>query len=139
MSADGVVDGTRVTTVTFQERRRPTMIRTLEGEDVDVRGTFWIEPATGRVLKSELRTGEGNRRRIRAVITVTYAPNERLLMLVPVSMDETYAFKSIHITGHCHVFELPAIRDRGADHSVTGHPTPGTQHYALSTPSTEQS
>jgi hypothetical protein len=66
---------------------------------VEVRGTFWIEPATGRVLKSELRTGEGNRRRIRAVITVTYAPNERLLMLVPVSMDETYAFKSIHITG----------------------------------------
>jgi hypothetical protein len=99
MSADGVVDGTRVTTVTFQERRRPTMIRTLDGEDVDVRGTFWIEPATGRVLKTELRTGEGNRRRIRAVITVTYAPNERLLMLVPASMDETYAFKSIHITG----------------------------------------
>jgi hypothetical protein len=99
MSADALVDGTRVTTVTFQERRRPTMIRTLDGEDVEVRGTFWIEPATGRVLKSELRTGEGNRRRIRAVITVTYAPNERLRMLVPVSMDETYAFKSIHITG----------------------------------------
>jgi hypothetical protein len=99
MSADGVVDGTRVTAVTFQERRHPTMIRTLDGDDVEVRGTFWIEPATGRVLRSELRTGEGNRRRIQAVITVTYAPNERLLMLVPVSMDETYAFKSIHITG----------------------------------------
>jgi len=99
MAADAVVDGTRAVTITYQERRRPTMINTLEGEDVEARGTFWIEPATGRVLKSELRTGEGKHRMIRAVITVTYAPNDRLLLLVPVSMEETYTYKSIHITG----------------------------------------
>jgi hypothetical protein len=99
LSGNDVVNGTAVITVTFQERRRPTMIRTLTGDDVDARGTFWIEPATGRVLKSELRTGEANRRDVQAVITVTYGANERLMMLVPVSMEETYDFTSIHITG----------------------------------------
>ena len=75
------------------------MIKTLEGEDVEARGRFWVEPATGRVLRSELRTGEGNSRQIRAVITVTYGSNDRLAMLVPVSMEESYDFKSVHITG----------------------------------------
>jgi hypothetical protein len=96
---DAVVSGTPVTVVTFQERRRPTMIKTLEGEDVEARGRFWIEPVTGRVIRSELRTGEGKSRGIRAVITVTYESNERLAMLVPASMDESYDFKSVHITG----------------------------------------
>ena len=99
MAGDDTVNGARVVTVTFQERRRPTMIRTPDGDDVDARGTFWIEPWTGRVLKTELRTGEGKRRQVHAVITVTYEANERLLMLVPVSMQESYDFDSVHITG----------------------------------------
>jgi hypothetical protein len=52
--------GTEIAEITFEERRRPTMIRTPEGDDVEARGTFWIDPVTGRVLKSELRTGDVN-------------------------------------------------------------------------------
>ena len=85
--------------VTFEERRHPTMIRTPDGDDVDARGTFWIEPVSGRVLRTELRTGERNRRQVRAVITVAYEPNERLQMLVPVSMEESYSFDPVRITG----------------------------------------
>ena len=85
--------------VTFEERRRPTMIRTPDGDDVEARGMFWIDPATGRVLRSELRTGERDRRQVKAAITVTYEPNERLGMLVPVAMDESYAFGALTITG----------------------------------------
>ena len=96
---DTLVDGAPVTVVTFQERRRPTMIKTLDGEDVEARGRFWIEGATGRVLRSELRTGEQDRRRIRSVITVTYDSNNRLQMLVPVSMEESYDFQAVHISG----------------------------------------
>jgi 3-methyl-2-oxobutanoate hydroxymethyltransferase len=77
-----------VTAVGYEERRHPTMIRTPDGDDIEARGTFWIETGTGRVLKTELRTGERNERQVRATITVTYEPNERLRMLVPASMDE---------------------------------------------------
>jgi hypothetical protein len=99
MQADDAVNGVPVITVTFEERRRPTMIRTADGDDVESRGTFWLEPSTGRVLKSELRTGEGKRRQVRAVITVTYEANARLQMLVPVAMEESYEFGSVRITG----------------------------------------
>ncbi len=75
------------------------MIRTPDGDDVEARGRFWIEPATGRVLRTELRTGERNRRQVRAVIEVSYAANERLQMLVPVAMRERYEFGSIRIEG----------------------------------------
>ena len=88
-----------VTTVSYEERRHPTMIRTPDGDDIEARGTFWIETGTGRVLRTELRTGERNERQVRATITVTYEPNERLGMLVPASMDEAYSAGSVQIAG----------------------------------------
>jgi hypothetical protein len=99
LSKVAAAQGAETAEITYEERRRPTMIRTPEGDDVEARGTFWIDPATGRVLMSELRTGERNRRQVRAVITVGYAPNERLQMLVPVEMDESYEFGSVRIDG----------------------------------------
>lgn len=91
--------GIETMVVTFEERRKPTLIRTPEGDDVPANGTFWIEPSSGRVLKSELRTGERDRRQIRTSIVVTYEPNERLTMLVPSSMEEAYLAARETITG----------------------------------------
>lgn len=99
LAGDTLVSTVKVTAVTYEERRRPTMIRTPEGQDIEARGTFWIEPGTGRVLRTELRTGERNPRQVRAAIVVTYEYNERLDMLVPASMQERYSAGSQQITG----------------------------------------
>ena len=44
----------RVWIVRFEERTRPTLVRTPRGASIPSRGRFWIEPQTGRVLMSEL-------------------------------------------------------------------------------------
>jgi len=85
-----VTGGSVVTILTFEERRRPTMIRTPEGRDLPASGSIWIEPATGRVLKSELRTGGRRNDRIEATIAVTYVFVPRLDLLLPGTMDERY-------------------------------------------------
>ena len=90
---------TQAAVVAYEERRRPTLIRTPDGDDVPAEGRFWIDPASGRVLKTELRTGHRDRRQVRTTITVSYEGNERLNMLVPVSMEETYFTGSETITG----------------------------------------
>lgn len=99
MTNQETVSGTHVMTVTYEERRRPTMIRTPEGDDVEARGRFWIEAGTGRVFRTELRTGERDRHQVRATIVVTYEPNERLRMLVPVAMEESYSAGTEEIAG----------------------------------------
>jgi hypothetical protein len=99
LRAEETILGTQAAVVSYEERHRPTMIRTPEGDDVPADGRFWIEPASGRVLKTELRTGNRNRRQVRTTITVSYERNERLNMLVPVGMEETYFTGSETITG----------------------------------------
>ena len=58
---------------------------------------MWIDPGTGRVLKSELDAQL--QRGLRARITATYAPDERLRMWVPARMTERYETESHTITG----------------------------------------
>ena len=85
-----------VAAVTFEERRRPTMIRTPEGRDVRASGTLWIETATGRVVRTELRTG--GRGQVDAAIAVGYGLVPRLEMLLPASMEERYVAGGVRVT-----------------------------------------
>lgn len=85
-----ITNGIEVMIVTFEERRRPTMIRTPEGRDLPASGTLWIEPRTGRVLRTELRTGQRRKDRIEATITVAYVLVPRLGLLLPGTMEEHY-------------------------------------------------
>jgi hypothetical protein len=89
-SGSAELHGVAVWTVAFRERARPTLIRTPEGEDVVSAGVFWIEPGSGAVLRSELRAGENLGRRLRSLILVSYARNERFDMLLPDDMNELY-------------------------------------------------
>ena len=101
-SLEGIqaVDGTRVAVVRFEERATPRMI---ESDDAAAaRGTFWIEPRTGRVVKSELRfdTGKGAGR-LRVRVRVGYAP-EPDGTWVPTAMDEEYRLGkgALAVEGH---------------------------------------
>jgi hypothetical protein len=78
---------TEVWVVAYDEVRSGTLIRTARRKDQPVRGRFWIEPATGRVLVSELLVDD---RAIRAAIDVSFQSEPLLDMLVPVAMRERY-------------------------------------------------
>lgn len=97
--ASGTVPGSgpAVSVVAYDERERPTIIRTPDGRSVVSRGTFWIDPANGQVWKTELATDEP--RGLKAVITVTYAYEKRLGLMVPLMMAESYVTAEEQITG----------------------------------------
>ena len=77
------VEGIETVALEFTERATPTMIRAADA-DVPASGTFWIEPDSGRVVKSELTLAD---RRSTAKITVTYAAVPKLSVWVPVLMQ----------------------------------------------------
>jgi hypothetical protein len=82
--------------IEYREVRRGTVIRTLTGGDLPVRGRFWIDPASGRVLMSELRAEE---REMRMAIDVSYQSEPVLGFLVPIEMRERYIHERDHIVG----------------------------------------
>lgn len=73
--------------IEYQEVQKQTMIRTTNGRDLSARGRFWIEPATGHVLASELVAEDFS---IRGTIDVDYETEPAIGLLVPSVMRERY-------------------------------------------------
>ena len=94
------VGGTPVWVVSYEEKDRPTIIRTPDGHDVQSSGSFWIDPATGAVLRTELRAGGLPGRPPYSIILVGYAYNSRFEMLLPDDMNELYQTGRTRIEGH---------------------------------------
>jgi hypothetical protein len=87
-SGDGAFRvSTEVWVIAYQETADGTMIRTDGRRDLPVKGRFWIDPASGRVLMSEL---VAQNRRLRATIDVSYQSEPLLGLLVPIEMREWY-------------------------------------------------
>jgi len=84
---------TEVWVVAYDEVGPRTMIRSSQRNDQPAHGRFWIEPATGRVLVSELIVHD---RRFRATIDVSFQSEPLLDMLVPVAMRERYEITPSH-------------------------------------------
>jgi hypothetical protein len=89
--------GVPVWVVGFRERSRGTLIRTTDGHDVPVRGDLWIDPGSGRILRSRFiaenflsRTQTGPKARGHALLEATWRPDERLGLWVPGEMHERY-------------------------------------------------
>ncbi len=72
--------------IRFTERALPRVIQTLD--NAAAQGTFWIDEATGRIHKTELRISTGS---TSAVIGVSYAHDPKLDMWLPVLMSERYS------------------------------------------------
>jgi hypothetical protein len=88
---------TEMWTIEYRERRRNTIIRRPNGDDLPARGRFWINPETGAVLISELITDGGG---VMATITVSYQSEPVMGFLVPVEMRESYIRTGERISGH---------------------------------------
>jgi hypothetical protein len=85
--------GTRVWVIDYAEVATPTFIKTPGGADVPAVGRLWIEPVSGRILRTTIKASV-------ATITVTYAPREETPGLwPPATMEERYAIGPKIITG----------------------------------------
>jgi hypothetical protein len=79
---------TEVWVIRFEERYRPTIVRdSVNQKDVPSQGRFWVEPSSGRILMSEMRSDHPG---IRAEITVNYQSEPLSGLLVPTAMFERY-------------------------------------------------
>ena len=88
-SGEEFVGGVPVRVVRYQETARPTAIRANDDGDAPARGRFWIEPGTGRVVVTKVVIGDA----FSDIRIVTwYRRDERLGMLVPWRMTETYDY-----------------------------------------------
>src|SRR6185295_8541065 len=87
----GKVGGIAVWEIRFQEQRSPTLVHGTGGESLTSNGTLWIEPGTGRILKTEfLVENPYSNPAAKGKVVVTYTPNAALGMLVPSEMTEHY-------------------------------------------------
>jgi len=88
---------TEVWVVSFRETETPTIIRTTSGQNIRATGRLWIEPATGRVLMTELVADRGG---LRGEVDVTYAVDPSMDALVPAAMRERYLTGDEDISGY---------------------------------------
>ena len=85
-----LVDGQPVRRIQFTETTTPTVIRS-EQRDVRASGALLVEPASGRVLRTEMTLLQ-DQRSTRGHITVSYGMNAKLGRMVPVAMNEWYGY-----------------------------------------------
>jgi len=82
------VFGTPATVIRFREREGPPLI-TEHGAPRMARGRLWIDPRNGRILRTEIETGDGHRA-VHARVRVEYHHEPSLDLYVPISMSERY-------------------------------------------------
>jgi hypothetical protein len=78
---------TEVWVIAYRETQVPTLIRTGQRRNQPASGRFWIEPASGRVLVSELTVDDRN---VHASIDVSFQSEPLLDMLAPAALRERY-------------------------------------------------
>jgi formylglycine-generating enzyme required for sulfatase activity len=83
--------GTGIWIVNFEERSHPTFIRNpVAGRDLIATGRYWIEAATGGVLKTELVIRDDS---VRALLTSSFRADNRFQLNVPFEMVEEYTLQ----------------------------------------------
>jgi formylglycine-generating enzyme required for sulfatase activity len=83
--------GTGIWIVNFEERSHPTFIRNpVAGRDLIATGRYWIEAATGSVLKTELVIHDDS---VRALLATSFRPDDRFQLNVPFEMVEEYTLQ----------------------------------------------
>ena len=81
------VAGVKTWEMAFAERGSPTIVRD-GGTDIPATGSFWIDPVTGRVIRSTMRLTLGT---VSIEVTVTYRPDAKAGdTWVPAEMREVY-------------------------------------------------
>lgn len=86
---DDRIEGLDVWVISYREVGTPALITDEYGKDVFTYGRLWIDPVDGRVVRTEVRTGD-DRSKLRSEITVRYRLDPELDIWVPDDMKELY-------------------------------------------------
>lgn len=85
------IEGIQTWAIHFQERTGRSLVVGGKGETLYSNGTLWIDPETGRVLKTEFKVENPfASSTIKGVSIVTYGEGKKVQMLVPILMVERY-------------------------------------------------
>lgn len=79
--------GPDVWAINYQEQAKPTVVRGRNNVDAPSNGRVWIDAATGRILKTELRVAASQ-------IQTTFRWDESLGVAVPAEMHDSYGIGS---------------------------------------------
>ncbi len=93
LKGKGTIEGTKVVEVSFEERGRPTLVAGDTSAGAPAKGRFWIDPALGTVLKTDVEYDIDPRdayHRSRARVVTEYRREAALDLFVPDQMKETY-------------------------------------------------
>jgi hypothetical protein len=97
------IESARVLRVDFDEGARPTLIRSPDGVDVPSSGSFWVDPLTGRIVKTFLRAARAgaaeNLAGLMMEATVVYRRSDTLGLWVPAEMREAYRLRGNTVDG----------------------------------------
>ena len=81
------IGGRTIERIGYRETTRPTLIRNARGSDLALQGQFWIQPSNGVVVKTSLTAADPA---VRAVVTVTFRPDDVMSIWIPEEMQEYY-------------------------------------------------
>ena len=82
------VDGVSAWRIDYDEVGRPTQIKHgITNADLPSTGSIWVEPASGRILRTILRNGDLG---MAVELAVRFRPNDTLGLWTPVKMEERY-------------------------------------------------
>jgi len=92
------VQGVRVWRIDFEEWGSPTVIRTGfdNSRDYPAGGSLWVEPLTGRIVKTRVRGSNGE---VGMESTVLFERNDALGIWTPAEMKEVYEQRGVKIGG----------------------------------------
>ena len=106
--------GTDAVEVAFRERLRPALVAGDTAQGAPARGSIWIDPERGAVLKTDVTYDIDpldSDHRSQARIVTEYRPEPRLGILVPDRMKETYQWPVIE-PPRFHDFKKPQQESR---------------------------
>jgi hypothetical protein len=83
------VEGSRVLRIDYQEVGRPTVIRDRNGVDRPSSGSLWVDPATGRIVKTAV-SNKSSKSKVVMEATVVYRRSATLGLWAPAEMTERY-------------------------------------------------
>ena len=93
--------GPDIWSIQYQEFVTPTILKGNANRDIPARGRYWVEGATGQVVKTELLLGADSVRAGLSPIQIvtTFAYDEDLKLNVPREMKEWYPDRNGVISG----------------------------------------
>jgi hypothetical protein len=89
------IDGVQVRRLDFDEFDEPTLVQSSDGASLWSRGSAWLDPTTGALLRAELsvgpdRPGAFRRRELESRIRVDFKRDSGLGLLVPSELVENF-------------------------------------------------